>query len=406
MTKFKYKAINKDGKEYEGSADAIDKFAVYSIVRKEGGTIVSVEEVGKGLFNISKIKNISFFGSVKASEKIMLAKNLSAMLSAGLSATRSIDVLKRQTKNKKLKKILVSVGNDVKSGNPLHTSIAKFPKTFSSMFVSMVKAGEESGGLSDALKVIANHLERSYTLTRKIKGAFIYPIIIVVVMIIIGIVMLTYVVPTLTKTFDEIGVDLPLSTQFVIALSDFLVNNTLIALIIFVIVAISATLWLRTKKGKRAFDFTILHIPIISGLVKETNSARTTHTLSALLSSGVDVVSSISITREVVQNSYYKDVLKIAGENVQKGKPISKVFQENDKIYPALVGEMMAVGEETGKLSEILLQIAEFYEGEVSQKTKDMSTIIEPFLMVFIGAVVGFFAVSMITPIYSISSGI
>jgi type IV pilus assembly protein PilC len=169
---------------------------------------------------------------------------------------------------------------------------------------------------------------------------------------------------------------------------------------------IGAVMGFKSKKGRRIFEYVILHIPVISTIVKETNSARTTRTLSSLLSSGVEVVNTLSITGEVMQNSYYKEVLKRSGKDIQKGLPLSKAFMENEKLYPILVGEMIAVGEETGQLSDMLYQVAEFYEGEVDQKTKNMSTIIEPFLMIFIGIVVGFFAISMISPIYSISAGI
>ncbi|MBX4210885.1 type II secretion system F family protein [Candidatus Parcubacteria bacterium] len=159
---------------------------------------------------------------------------------------------------------------------------------------------------------------------------------------------------------------------------------------------------LRTKKGKRAFDYIILRVPLIGILVKEINSARTTRTLASLLSAGVDYVIAVTITREVLQNSYYKEVLAKAEIVIQKGDPISKVFLEREDLYPTFVGEMASVGEETGKLGEMLLGVAVFYEDEVDQKTKDMSTIIEPFLMVFIGIVVGFFAISILAPTYSL----
>jgi type IV pilus assembly protein PilC len=284
--------------------------------------------------------------------------------------------------------------------------LAKFSKVFPPLFVSMVKAGEESGGLADALSVIGKQMERAHTLKKKIKGALIYPSIIVGAMFIIGILMLMFVVPTLTQTFNELGVELPKSTQFVIAISNFLKNNTVMTFVLIVIFIAFLIAWLRSKKGKKIFDYIILRIPVISTLVKETNSARTARTLSSLLAAGVEVVNAISITGDVVQNSYYKEVLKNSEKYIQKGLPLSKSFTENEELYPIIVGEMIAVGEETGRLSDMLYQVAEFYEEEIDQKTKNMSTIIEPFLMIFIGIVVGFFAISMISPIYSISAGI
>jgi type IV pilus assembly protein PilC len=401
---FHYKAI-KNGEEYENTIDVVDRFYVYERIRKEGGTVVSIDKEGKKLsVGVNFINNL--LGVVKVNDKIMFTKNLSVMLKAGLSLSRALLVLERQSKNKKLKEIINKLNTSIKEGLSFHDALSKFPKVFLPLFVSMVKAGEESGGLSDALNIIGKQMERAHNLKKKIRGALIYPAIIIVAMIIIGIIMLIYVVPTLSQTFNELGVELPRSTQFVIALSNFLKNNTIIALMLAIFISIMAVFGFRSKKGKRVFDYLILRAPFISELVKETNSARATRALSSLLSSGVEVVSSISITADVVQNSYYREILKQSEQDIQKGLPLSKAFIENENLYPVLVGEMISVGEETGKLSDMLLQIAEFYENEIEYKTKDMSTIIEPFLMIFIGIVVGFFAISMISPIYSISAGI
>ena len=185
-----------------------------------------------------------------------------------------------------------------------------------------------------------------------------------------------------------------------------LVNQTFVSLGLIALVAVLFIAILRTERGVRAFEWLMLHTPVINTLVRETSSARTTRTLSSLLSSGVEVVTAFGFTVVVVQNYHYNDVLKEAELRIQKGSPVSEVFEENQDLYPVFVSELIAVGEETGKLPDMLNQIATFYEGEVDQKTKDMSTIVEPFLMIVVGAVVGFFAVSMITPIYSITGGI
>ncbi|MCH7529562.1 type II secretion system F family protein [Patescibacteria group bacterium] len=407
MPTFKYIAKRKDGEQYEDTIEATDRFSVYNEVRKEGNTIISVTEAkGSSIFKakLSSINNI--FSTVKTTEKISFAKNLSAMIKAGLALSRALDVIERQTHNKTFQKVVTGLNNDIKKGKALHQAMEAHPKVFSKLFVSMTKAGEESGGLAEALLTIASQVERAYTLRRKVRSALIYPTIIIIAMVGIGILMLIYVVPTLVETFEELGAELPKSTQAIISISNFITNNTVIFLIFLVGTIVAVWFGIRTKRGKRALDYTVLHIPIISVIVKEVNAARTSRALSSLLSSGVDVITAISITSEVVQNSYYKAVLTSAIARVQKGDPLSDVFKENENIYPILVGEMMAVGEETGQLSVMLEDIAEFYEGEVSQKTSDLSTVIEPFLMIFIGIVVGFFAVSMIAPIYSISESI
>lgn len=270
----------------------------------------------------------------------------------------------------------------------------------------MVRAGEESGKLSESLRVVATQMDQSNRLKKKIRGALMYPSIVLIAMVVIGILMLIYVVPTLTQTFNELGGDLPATTQAVIALSDFLAASPLLSLLILLVIGSGIVMGLRTKQGKRGFDYVMLHLPVISGLVKETNSARTTRTLSSLLSSGVDVVRSIAITRDVIQNSFYAAVLSEAEAKVVEGGSLSEIFQKYPNLYPPLVSEMFAVGEETGRLSSLLRETAEFYEDSVQQQTKDLSTIIEPFLMLIIGAAVGFFAISMIAPIYSLSSAI
>ena len=324
------------------------------------------------------------------------------MLNAGLSLSRALSIIERQTKNKGLKKITASLSESVSQGKTLSEAMKDHPQVFSKLLVSMVGAGEESGSLAESLTIVSVQMNNMYKLQKKVKGAMLYPAVIIVVMFIIGILMLIYVIPGLTKTFKEVNVELPMSTKAVIFISDFLGNNAITAFMGTVLAVGILYGWTRTKRGKRFLDFLTLHLPIISGIIKETNSARTSRTLSSLLSAGVPVAQALSITGDVIQNSYYKEVLKESEESVEKGDSISSVFVKSDRLYPIFVGEMINVGEETGNMSKMLMEVALFYENEVSQKTKDMSAIIEPFLMVFIGAVVGFFAISMITPMYSI----
>lgn len=404
MAQFKYKATRL-GETYEGSIEATDRFAVYKHIRGEHGTVISVRQVQTfSAFNFDRI-NIAL-SRVKTHEKIMFAKNLAAMLEAGLAISRAISVMERQTKNPKFKDILVHINKDINQGSSFSAALEKYPKVFSSLFTAMVNAGEESGKLVESLRVVGSQMESAYTLKKKIKGALIYPIIIIIVLIVVGTLMMIYIVPTLASTFEELGADLPASTRAIIGFSNFLQNNFFIAIGMLITVVGGSIYWFKTKRGGRVFEFIILHMPLISGLVKEVNSARTARTLASLLSSGVGMVSAVAITRDVIQNSYYKEVLKQIEERIQKGSPMATVLAEYEHLYPILMGEMIAVGEETGKLSDMLLEVAKYYESEVSDKTKNMSTIIEPFLMVIVGGAVGFFAISMISPIYSLSNSI
>lgn len=405
MPKFNFKAVKPSGETYEDVRESPDKFSLYKEVKNQGDTIVHVEEE-KTRVNYFTIIFGYIFGRVGTHERIIFAKNLGAMLKAGLSLSRALNVLERQTKNRGLKNIIVSLETDISSGKTLSEAMKSHPQVFSKLFISMVGAGEESGSLAESLSMVGAQMDNNYKLQRKVKGAMIYPSIIMVVMFIIGVLMLIYVVPGLTKTFKEVKVQLPLSTRIIIFVSDLFKNNSLfvfVGIIIFVGVLYG---WSRTVRGKRCLDYLALHIPIISTIVKETNSARTSRTLSSLLSAGVPIAQSLNITGDVMQNSYYKEVIKESQLGIEKGSTISSIFLQKSHLYPIFVAEMMSVGEETGNMSNMLMEVAIFYEDEVGQKTKDMSTVIEPFLMVFIGVVVGFFAVSMITPMYSIMNTI
>lgn len=216
--------------------------------------------------------------------------------------------------------------------------------------------------------------------------------------------MLIYVVPTLTQTFKEAGAKLPAQTQLIINTSQFLVENTVLSIAGFIVLVSLLIAAARSPQGRRILSWVFLRVPVIRSIVQETYSARTTRTLSSLLSAGVDMLYAISIAREVVGNSYYQEVLREAEGEVQKGKGLSATFAKYPHLYPPLVSEMVAVGEETGRLSDLLKETATFYEDSVEQQTKDLSTIVEPALMVLIGGFVGFFAVSMISPIYSLSN--
>lgn len=405
MAHFSYTAEKAGGEAYKGVAEARDRFELYEVVRREGGRILSVTEDNDRSFLSVRYWN-TLLANIKEYDKILLARNLSAMLGAGLSLSRALAVIERQTRNPKLQDVVSEISSSVRRGDTLHAALAKFPRVFSSLFVAMVRAGEEGGDLAASLALVGDQMERMYNLKKKIRGALMYPSIIVIAIIGVGYLMMTNVVPTLAQTFAEMHAELPASTRAVIAVSTFLTNN--VALAAALLVGTVVIIWsaLRTTAGRRGRDWAFLHIPIIGGLVREANAARTARTMASLLSAGVDVLTALEISREVVQNSYFREVIADAQKAVGAGEPLSSVFQKNEDLYPPFVGEMMSVGEETGATPEMLKRLAIYYENEVDDKTRDMSTIIEPFLMIFIGGAVGFFAISMITPIYSLSSNV
>lgn len=401
--KFKYK-IQKDNQVTEGEKESTDRFTLARELREQGYIPLSIEEIKNNKKSLSF--NISIFNRVPLSQKIMFTNNLSGMLSAGLPLSRALSVLEKQSGKGYLNEVLKSLIEEINKGNTLSDGMKKFPKVFSGIFIPMVHSGEESGNLPQILLEIGINLKKSYDLNKKIKGAMTYPTIILLVMLVIGIFMMTFVVPTLTKTFKDIGTELPGSTKFIIWLSDTISQHLLLFLVTLIGFFGLMFYFIKSKFTKKYFDFIVLRIPIIGKLVIEINTARTARTLSSLLLSGVNISRSLSITEEVLQNHYYKEIIKKAITSIEKGVPLSESFKNNLFFYPVMMGEMVEVGEETGNISKMLLDIANFYESEVDNKTKNLSTIIEPFLMVFIGGAVGFFAVSMIKPMYSVMDNI
>lgn len=401
MSVFLYKAINKNGEMIDGKANMPDRFALYRKIKSDGLFVVSVkEETAVRTKMVGKLDSI--FGRVKMQERINFARNLGSMIEAGLAVTRALAVMEKQTKNKKLKKLLQDLMENVSKGKTLSESLSSYKEVFSPLFISMVKAGEESGNLPSSLKTIALQMEKSHAIVKKVRGAMLYPAVIISLMIVIGILMMVYMVPTLSETFKGLGVELPLATRVIIFISDFLRANFLLFFGAVLGVVGAVYTFSRSASGKRFFNKITIRIPVIGELLKQVNSARTARTLSSLISSGVDIVVALGVTQEVLQNVFYKEVLEQAQKSVEKGDPMSSVFVSHENLYPIFVGEMMSVGEETGQMSEMLLNVAVFYENEVDQKTKDLSTIIEPILMIIIGSAVGLFAISMLAPTYSL----
>jgi len=400
--KFKFKAIKNNGGKYEGIKESNDKFTLYEELKAEGDTLISAFEIIKPKFEIV----IPFISSIPEHQKIIFSRNLGSMINAGLSLAKALNILEKQITNKRFKKIIESLETEIKNGKTLSQSCSEYPDIFPKIFISMVKAGEESGKLSESLQILANQMEGTYKLKKKVKGAMIYPGIILAVMLIIASLLLIFVVPSITATFKDLNIQLPFLTRLLINTSDFLKNNILLTLSTVALLVVAFYLFARSKFGGKIFDFISLRLPVVGELVKETNSARITRTISSLLSSGVPYPEAVSITRDVVQNAYFKEMLTTAIDTVEKGGAISAVFMDNTKLCPVFVAEMVVVGEETGRLPSMLMEVAVFYEESVDQQTKNMSTIIEPVLMVFIGLAVGFFALAIIKPIYSLTDSI
>ena len=404
--RFTYKAQKSSGEFYEGEREAADKFALARELKVAGETLISAFEAKTRGPLLSAMRFGSFVRRIPMHEKIVFIRNLAGMLGSGLSLSRSLAVLERQTRRVRFKQVISGIAIRINKGESLSQALAARAAIFPPLVVSMVRAGEESGGLSASLFAIAEQLDRTYALERKVRGALMYPAVIFFVMIVVGVVMFIFVVPQLTATFKDFNVELPLATRMVIATSDFLHVHLLTGLAIAAALVVGGWVAAKSAQGKRSIDYALLHIPVVTPLVREANAARTARTLSSLLAAGVEVVGALQITADVLSNSLYREVLLASRAAIQRGEPMSGAFREREDIFPPLLSEMVAVGEETGKLSSMLKDTGLFFESEVEQKTKDLSTVIEPVLMVIVGAIVGFFAVAMISPAYSLMNSI
>ena len=401
MPKYFFTAKSQKGESYSGTREAKDKHELARVLRQEGYVLISaVVKEKQGQRRKLEI-TLPFLGGVSLKDKIMLTRNLEVMIGAGVSLPKALRTLSQQAESKKLKKALLEITDQVIKGKNFSDSLSGYPDIFSELFQSMVRVGEESGTLGENLSILTRQMEREYELKSKIKGALVYPAVIIAAMIGIGVMMLIVVVPKLAQTFEELEIELPLTTKVVIALGTFLAEKWYLAVLIFIILVFFFQLISKIRVGKKTVDGLILKLPIISPLIKKTNAAYTTRTLASLTSSGVSMVRSLEIISETVGNFYFKQVMAEAVKRVKKGDKLSEALKPYQNLYPLAVIQMIEVGEETGETSEILQKLADFFEEEVTNATKNLAAVIEPLLMLFIGGVVGFFAISMVQPMYS-----
>jgi type IV pilus assembly protein PilC len=405
MPKFIYTAKSFDGQAKGGEISAKDEKMAAQQLRSEGFLLTSIKQIEENEVK-TKVKFMDRFSTVPLKEKMIFSRNLSVMIASGLTISRSIQNLGAQTKNKKFKQVLNIIYNNIQTGKSFSEALAQHPSIFNDLFVNMVRVGETGGNLEEVLKIVANQMESEHELLSKVRGALMYPAVIVVAMIGIGVIMLTYILPKLMGVFKDMNVDLPPTTKFIIALSDFMSNNKIIVGVSLALIAIFLKVFLGTKLGKRCSSFIFINLPMIKNISIKVNCARFARIYSSLLKSGVPVIEALRIASNTLTNYYYRNALQNGIDKVQKGITLSKVLSTYPNIFPTMVVQMLQVGEETGKVENVLLKLSEFYEEEVSQTTKNLSSIIEPVLMILIGGSVGFFAVSMLQPMYSLMDSI
>lgn len=339
---------------------------------------------------------------ISADEKIFFAKNLVVMIKAGLPIAQSLDILSKQTKNKKFKIILEEIKSKVESGVSLAESLAGYPDVFSEIFVHMVEAGERSGQLEKVLEEAATQMKKTRELSSKIRRALTYPLFIIAVLILVGIFSLTFVIPKMMVIFEEMNVSLPLPTRVLIFISRLITEKGYIILTIVLLFLLSFWKISKTKRGKYSLHQFYLKLPIIGPLIKKINLIKFSRTFSSLLSSGIPLVQTFQITSKVLTNVIYQEKVAQLSTEATKGVAISSVLQKSPDLFPLVITQMIEIGEKTGTLETVLNDVIDFYEDDVDETLSNFTSIIEPFLIVILGIGVALMALAIIMPMYSL----
>lgn len=343
---------------------------------------------------------------VPLKEKLFFVQNLGIMLKAGISLSVSLTTLSKQTSSKFFKKIMLDISAQVEKGAGFAVALKKHERIFGELFVNMVEAGEISGKLEDVLYQLYVQLKKQNELTSKVKGALTYPLVILFAMGGIGTFMLIFVVPKITIMLKEFNTELPLPTKILIGTSDFVAAHGVIVGLSVIFFTLAFIRILKTRKGKLLFEVALLHFPIISPILKKINLARFCRTISSLLKTDIMIIKTFQITASVLGNLHYRDALLEMSERIKKGGQINEVVNNYPKLFPPVVSQMIAVGEQTGELDTILEELAIFYENEIDQIMNNLPAIIEPLLILLLGGAIGGMAVSIIMPMYSITQAV
>jgi len=399
---FKYQAINKDGQPEQGDIEAITMEVAISSLQRRGFTLSKIAPAESGsLF----AKDFSIFNRVSNKDIVMLSRQMSTLFEAQVSALRVFRLLAAESEKPILRKALTEVADDLQGGSSITKALARHPNVFSEFYVSMVRAGEESGKLDQTLSYLADYLDRSYEVTSKAKNAMIYPAFVVVVFIGVMVLMLTKIIPSITQILKDSGQDIPIYTKVVIFISDFLVNYGLFFLL--AIIAGAAVLWkmTRTPKGRFALSQFKLKIPYLGNLYKKLYLSRIADNLNTMLASAIPIVKGLEITSSVVGDEVYQSILFEITDSVKGGSTLSDAMGRYPEI-PNIMVQMSKVGEESGELGNILKTLAKFYQREVTNAVDVMIGLIEPAMIIALAVGVGFLLAAVLMPIYNIAGGI
>lgn len=405
MPVFQYIATSQDSnKTTSGTLEANDEASVLEVLKKQHLRPLSI--------TLAKKNGLSFNlfgpGRVKSDDLVVFTRQLSAMVGAGVPLLRSLNSLEQHSESPALKAILVNVIKDVEGGSSLGDALAKHPSAFSDVYVNMVRAGETAGILDDILKRLALQQEKNASIRKKIKSAMSYPIVLLVITVIAFFGLMLFVIPQIGKILTDLGgpdAQLPLITQIMLSISDIILKWWFIVIPAFLLGVYLLLRYIKTPSGRKKFHKLVLKIPAINGVIRKVIVARFARTFSALNGAGVSIIETMTVTAHALGNVVYEESLLNAVDKIKNGQQLSHILEE-ENLYPAIVSQMLAVGEETGKTDTVLIKVAEFYEEEVDAAINSLSSIIEPVMIVIMGSAVGLIAASVMGPIASLAQNI
>jgi len=397
MATFSYRAIDVGGGSTQGEIEGSDKAAVAAQLRQRGLIVLDIEEHQEAGDLLERFKR------VKSSELVVATRQFSTMVSSGMSMLRALYVLEEQQENKKLREAFAQVRKDVEAGLALSDALARHPDIFNELYIAMVQAGETGGILEDTLHRVADQLEKDESLKRQVKSAMMYPAVVIAFAGIVVIAMVAFLVPVFEGVFKDFGGDLPPITKFVVTLSDLITGKPYVIVAAIVLVVVAFRRWKATERGREQWDRLKLRFPMkIGDVVQKVALARFSRTYSALIAAGVPMLEAIQITGRTAGNKVVENAMNTVHESVRNGGTISAPMREEPDAFPAMVVQMIAVGEETGALDTMLSKIADFYEDEVAAAVKALTSILEPIMIIVVGSIVGFIVIAMYMPLFKV----
>jgi len=395
--RFNYQARNKEGLVQVGVMEVSSEKEAISLLQEEGLYVTNLEAIELKPFYSRQVK---FLGQARGKDIMMFCRQLSMMLKSGVGLVESLRALALQTQKTSFRGQILKAAADVEGGVYFSESLAKFPKVFSDFFINIIKSGEATGKLSETLSYLSEHLEREYTIESKIKSGMTYPAFILAVFLGMGVFGIFFVLPSFKETFISLNIEMPILTRMVLGFGDFAMDWWWAILLITVLSVLFVWRYIKTKEGKEVMGRLSLKIPLIGPVAKKIQLARFTENLSTLILAGLPITQSLEIVGRATNNVVYKKIVLDAQEGVRRGGAMSFILEKNSKYIPGLVIQMMRVGEKTGKLDEALMNVADFYQGEINRRIDALIDIIEPILIVVLGGAVAGLMVAIIGPVY------